>query len=281
MLKNLIILFTFIMVILTTGCTGNKTTKIDSDDYAGSMVSYINYSGRVLDNVTAELQRDLDLNVKQTEILLLLKSDLLAKVPEAREMVSAFQVNLIELLEKETITADDVNSLYAELDVYNVIMRDTVITRLIELHSTLNDKQKEKLALYLDRGKIISTPAAKPVYAPVHKVTRKTIKMYRELKLTREQIAFEMAYAREMRSLFQDKMKTIKKEGLAQKEALKELILSDSIEIAQVDAIYQDSTALFDDMKEKTTDNIVAFHGMLSEQQKGTLAAYLSDFELD
>lgn len=281
MLKKIILCTTVIMVLVATGCQSKKSTKIDGNEYAGSMVFYVNYSGKVVDNVIEELQRDLKLNIQQTEILLLMKSDLLAKVPEVRSMAVSFQAKLITVLEKETITEDDVNELYAELDVYNQILRDTVVVRLVELHRTLDVKQKEKLASYLDKGKIIPLPAAKPVAAPVYKVTNRTYQLYRELNFSRDQIVMEMKYAREMKGLLKDKMKSLKKEGIAQKEALKELIMSDSFDVAQIDAIFNENIALFDDMKEKTTENIVAFHASLTESQKNSLVSYVSDFELE
>lgn len=281
MLKKLLLLTTIIMTILAVGCKSTGTVKINSDEYAGSLVSYINYSSKVMDNAIEKVQKDLDLDIKQIEILLLMKSDLLAKVPEARKMAVSFQAALIEVLEKDSISEEDLNALYAELNVYDVILRDTVVARLIELHGTLNYSQKEKLASYLDKGLRINTPSSKPVSAPVYKIARKARKMYRELKLTKEQKKMGREFAREMFELMKDEKKTLQEESRARKEELRKLILSDSIEIAQVDALYRDSIALYDGLKERAAENIVDFYGTLSEQQKGTLVTFVSDFELD
>lgn len=276
MYKKIISISILIVFMFFTGCRNLdlEQKKIDLD--AKDMINQIELYDDIFDKDIEDLQHWLVLSPEQAEILYLLKSDLLAKVPDVREMLFAFQLKVIELIEMESISQEDITALLDEINFYEKILKETSVTRLLELHATLSDKQKEKLAFYVDKGKIMIFPTFMPIGSTRFK--KSGGKLYRELAFNREQKKLVRKAKGELVKLLRGKKKTFRKDFLDYRKQVKELILSESIQPEQIDSMMNEKMEYFADIKELAFNTLIEFHGLLTNQQKEVLVKFISEF---
>lgn len=266
--------FTFLLiaaVLLLTGCAGQGVREKSATDAA----LYISYISEEVDNSIIRLQKDLKLNFRQTEILYLMKSDLLAKVPEVREHLFSFQMALTRLLEKEAVSEDEVSELFKALNLYEIVFKETVVRRFVELHATLSPEQKERMASYLDKGKHMPF-RLKPF--PFGHYGREFRALYKELALTGEQKKEIKESGKELRKLAKENKAELKAQAQKQKEDLKALILADSVTEEEFDALAAQSMLKYSDFHSLNVKNIVEFHRGLSKEQREVLIRFIADF---
>lgn len=275
MVKRTVLLFLVILLLGLSGCGRSGAGEKDSKD-AAFMVVFIYQIDKIINKKIIRIQKKLKLNADQAEILYLLKSDLFAKIPEAREMVFELQMNMIDLLDKEQLTKYDVVQVMNEFDVYEKILKDTVVKRMIELHGKLNREQKEKLAEILDKGMLMYFPV-RPIN--ITSIRKYGIRLYRELALTGKQKRIFKEYGLDVAGHFSARKKELKRHGLKQKEQFRQMILSDTIDINEVDDIMKANIGLLDEFKEITGTALVKFHLTLSEKQKEVLVKYIAGFD--
>lgn len=258
-------------IILLSGCRRESVREKTT----AHMVEYIEYISSETDRAIADLQKSLKLDFQQTEILYLLKSDLLAKIPEIREMVFAFQLDLAELLDKEEVTEAEVEQLFANLDIYEKVLKETVVRRFVELHATMNREQKERLVAYLD-GKRVLPFKVKPF--PFLNYGSEIRELVRDLALTREQKKEMRLFGRKMRKLAIENRGEIKELAKEKKAALRALILSDEVSEEDFNRLVAESMLGIKEFKALTIEQFISFHKGLSREQRDLLIRFISSF---
>ncbi|HBD95250.1 MAG: hypothetical protein A2015_09445 [Spirochaetes bacterium GWF1_31_7] len=262
-----------VLVLLTIiSCATKKT---DEEYYAEILVDYVNYFSNILDRDIAFFQRKLNLNANQTQILYMMKRDLLSKIPDLRQVIFNFQMKLVEALEKDTAEYDDVKVVFDQLNLYSPIIRETVMMRFIELHSTMSTQQKEKLAKYIKSGStrlyVIKTP-------PYALFERKFFEFNRQLDLTVKQMVILLGYNKDVKKAYRANKKNINKEGRLLQVFASNLIVADSIDIETVDKRMNESLALFDGIIDVSTKRTLLFFNSLSREQKKATIAFITAF---
>jgi len=268
------IIFSLILLTVIFSCAQKEDPKTK---YAKNMVLYVNYFTSFMDLNISYMQRDLKLDVKQTEILYNLKNDLLAKIPEMRLVFYKFQMNCMDLLEKDQASIEKIEQLFDQITLYDAIFKDTVVKRFVELHSTLSDNQKKKMAKYLDNGRIILLPAK---YIPTGTLFSDLVDLYYDLDLSIRQILDLSLYAIELKKEFRKDMKNLKSTLLDQKKLIKQLILSPSIKEEDINSIITKDMFLLKNFNEKTAGNFIDFYQELDEGQRKTLYNFIVNFNL-
>jgi len=273
MKKNFIIL-TFLLFIFL-GCA-TKEGGLKENINAKLMVNYVNYFNLVADKVINDFESDLKLSVEQTEILYLTKSELLAKIPDIRQMVFGFQMKMIEKLSKEKVEYKDSLETAMTLDFYEKIFKPVLVKRIVELHKTLSVKQKEKLVKYLDGGKIMTFPSISIPNASYF--SNKAINLILDIKLTVPQLLDALSYSNEIKKLGYEKRIEFFKESKTLKNDIKQLILKDSLAEKDIDDLFNKYLKMFETLKTKTLELITDFVNDLSGEQKKVLSDFISSF---
>lgn len=265
-----------IIIVLLSSCTASKKEKDNRDLFADMIVLYANHVNKIIDKKILLLQRKLALNLTQTEMLFILKGELISIIPEIRHMIFSSQIIAIELLEHDDPQIADVNKFYEKMDIYNQIMRDTIVARMIEFHSTLNHKQKEKIVKMLDHGQLFSFPLK---YYGFRKIFKSFHELYRHLNFTKKQ-------RKELSTLFdtqtkktRENNKTLIHELEAQKKNLKKMILAESITITEIDTMADDIQHALENHKQQTAQAVLDFCNILDAEQKTMLIEFISGFD--
>lgn len=266
--------FTFLLIVavmLFTGCAGQGAREKGAADAA----LYISQLSEEIDNSIIRLQKDLNLSFRQTEILYLMKSDMLAQIPAVREQFFTFQMNLTRLLESDSVSEEEVAELLKALNLYETIFKESVVKRFVELHATLSTEQKERLASYLDKGNHM--PFRKKSF-PFGHYGREFRELYKELALTGEQKRELREFGKELRQLGKEKKSELKEQARERKAELKRLILADTVTEEEFDTLAAAAMIDFADFQALSVRNIREFHNSLSREQREVLIRFIADF---
>ena len=133
MKKKAALFVTFMLLFFLSNCTDSPEEK--NDHNAKILVLIMNNFNKTYDYNLNKIQNDLKLDFKQTEILYVLKSRLLNKIPDVRQMVFNFQLELIKLLEKDSINESDTMALINKLNIVEVNFKDIINRQFIEFFS--------------------------------------------------------------------------------------------------------------------------------------------------
>ena len=267
-------IYLFIVLILLFSCSKKEDPKII---YEKNMNYYINYFTAFMDLNIADIKKDLKLNQKQSEILYSLKNDMISKIPEIRQIIYNFQLDFIELLDSDEATEEDINKLIEDLNFYEMIFKDTVVKRFIELHSTLDKKQKKKVANYFEYGKIIILPAK---YVPTDFIINYGLDLVSKLDLRLMQMVVVLGSGLGIKEEFEKNMFTFQKKFFDKRKILKKIILSDLITEKDVTGILTKDMFIFESLKDTAVDGIIELYEELEDEQKDVLYDFVLNFNL-
>jgi len=225
----------------------------------------------------SDIKRDLKLNKNQVEILYALKKDLLTQIPQIRKMIYDFQLDFIDILDSDEATEEDINKLIEDLNLYEIIFKDTVVKRFIELHSTLNKKQRIKVANYFEYGKIIIYPAK---YVPTDFIINYGMDIVSKLHLRLMQMVTVLGVGLSMKEEFEKGIFTFQKLFSEKRKLLRKVILPESITEKDITDILTKDLFVFESLKETAVDGLIDFYNELEEGQKDILYDFILNFNI-
>ncbi len=263
-----------ILIILLFSCSQNKDPKVE---YAKNMNYYIDYFTAFMDLNISDINRDLKLNKNQVEILYELKNDLLTQIPRIRKMIYDFQLDFIEIIDNDEATEEDIDKLIDDLDFYNIIFKDTVVKRFIELHSTLDKKQRIKVANYFEYGKIIIYPAK---YVPTDFIINYGLDLVSKLHLRLMQMVTVLGVGLSVKEEFEKNAFAFQKLFFEKRKILKKIILSESITEKDITDILTKEVFVFESLKDTAVDGIIEFYNELEDEQKDILYDFILNFNI-
>lgn len=249
--------------------------SMKEDTYSSLMVRYVNFYSEMLDNNIDVLQRKLALNGKQTEQLYMMKRDLLSEIPEVRQVLFEFQMKSAELLEKDTVTADEVAQVLDILDLYTRVFKDPFFNNFIPFHESLNIQQKKKLAAMVKNGSFLPYRAD---YFPTGLFMKQYFTLQRNIHLTQQQKKQLFTSYRTIKRTCKNEKKNLIIQYHEMKEYSVALILSDKIELSAVDMKENQFRQVVKPITETTAEETATFINSLSAEQKKTLAEFITGF---
>lgn len=106
------------------------------------------YSEKKAEHIVKKLSRKLDLDEEQKANLEKIKDEILAKADELKlkGSMSAIHDEFTSQLRQDTIDQEKINSMLAGKEANMKEMREFLVAKFAEFHSTLTAEQKEKLA---------------------------------------------------------------------------------------------------------------------------------------
>ncbi len=272
-MKKFLIVLTAGLILL--GCVNKKS---DSEYYAEMMVKHINHYSKSIDADIEMLQKQIRLNSEQTEILYMAKRDLMSKIPDLRQMIYKIQMKTISILEKDTIQKEDVSAVFKEADIYNLVVRDAIIKNLITLHDTMTPEQKQKFAKIVDgRGMVFMAPQIK--FMPTNLFLKKYLEFRKDFKLTQGQLKEIFVNMNGIKKNFMNNGKIFAGKFKELKIFVKDLILSDKIDIGIIDQKIAAETTQYDAMSSDNAAKLANILNTLTPEQKKSLIKFISGFD--
>lgn len=103
--------------------------------------------------VTEKIADELDLTAEQQVLLKSIKAEVLTKRTDVRELHRGLMNDLFAAAEKESITEEDLNGMFAQREASLTELRKFAVAKYVQFHSSLTPEQRETLKANIGKYK--------------------------------------------------------------------------------------------------------------------------------